>query len=45
VTVTPHVAALSMPADVVGVFVANLQAYVAGGRSALRHVIDGGRGY
>ena len=43
VTITPHVAALSLPGPIADVFVANLARYRAG--EPLRHLVDWGRGY
>jgi phosphoglycerate dehydrogenase-like enzyme len=43
VTITPHVAALSLPEPIADVFVVNLARYRAG--EPLRHLVDWGKGY
>ena len=43
VVITPHTAAISYPKDIVGIFLKNLSAYLAG--ESLSHEVDLGRGY
>ena len=45
VTITPHVAAVTQPSDVVDVFAQNLARYEEGGAGSVEHVFDWTLGY
>ena len=45
VTITPHTAAISQPADVAALFLDNFAAFQAGGQDALKYAVDWEKGY